>query len=154
MQRTARKLSGEVRYSKSGPEPTGSESRVPQMQQDAASVTTDDIHSRNLVLFGDPATNSLIAKVAPKLPVKWTAQVIDLGGQIFDAKLHTLVMIYPNPLNQAKYVVLNSGHTMGQKEFMGTNALLYPRLGDYAVIENATGAVKLAGLFDESWRVR
>src|SRR3954471_16019161 len=39
-QRTARKLSGEVRYSKSGPTPTGSESRVPQMQQCAASVTS------------------------------------------------------------------------------------------------------------------
>src|SRR3954464_6203877 len=37
--RTARKLSGDVRYSKSGPTPTGSESRVPQMQQCAASVT-------------------------------------------------------------------------------------------------------------------
>src|SRR3954463_14966098 len=40
VQRTARKLSGEVRYSKSGPTPTGSESRVRQMQQCAASVTS------------------------------------------------------------------------------------------------------------------
>src|SRR3954447_7991952 len=40
VQRTARKLSGEVRYSKSGPTPTGSESRVPQMQQRAASTTS------------------------------------------------------------------------------------------------------------------
>ena len=122
--------------------------------KDAASVSAADIASSNLVLFGDPASNALIAKVAPKLPVKWTADAIELGGKSFDAKSHTLVMIYPNPLNPARYVVLNSGHTMGQKEFMGTNALLYPRLGDYAVIETATGTVKLAGLFDESWRVR
>ena len=122
--------------------------------KDAAAVTPADIASSNLVLFGDPASNPLIAKVAPKLPVKWTSDAIELGGKSFDAKSHTLVMIYPNPLNPARYVVLNSGHTMSQKDFMGTNALLYPRLGDYAVIENTTGAVKMAGLFDEAWRLR
>ena len=41
-------------------------------------------------------------------------------------------MIYPNPLDPTRYVVVNSGHTFGEKEFKGTNALLYPRLGDYA----------------------
>src|SRR6478736_6609652 len=45
MQRTARKLSGDVRYSKSGPVPTGSESRVPQMQQCAASVTSGRVET-------------------------------------------------------------------------------------------------------------
>src|SRR6478672_3504869 len=43
--RTARKLSGEVRYSKSGPTPTGSESRVPQMQQRADSVTSGRVET-------------------------------------------------------------------------------------------------------------
>ena len=62
-------------------------------------------------------------------------------------------MIYPNPLNPNKYVVLNSGHTFGEKDFKGTNALLYPRWGDYAVIEKKTGAVKMSGLFDEHWRL-
>src|SRR3954451_17454081 len=45
VQRTARKLSGEVRYSKSGPTPTGSESRVRQMQQAAASVTSGRVET-------------------------------------------------------------------------------------------------------------
>src|SRR5687767_15243023 len=31
--------------------------------------------------------------------------------------------------------VLNSGHTFHAKDFQGTNALLYPRLGDYALLK-------------------
>ena len=52
--------------------------------------------------------------------------------------------------------MLNSGHTFGAAEFAGTNALLFPRLGDYAVFQtdgrNAT--VKASGFFDEGWSLR
>ena len=41
--RTVRKLSGDVRYSKSSPTPTGSASRVPQMQHWAASSASDRV---------------------------------------------------------------------------------------------------------------
>jgi hypothetical protein len=34
-----------------------------------------------------------------------------------------------------------------------TNALLYPRLGDYAILRMSDGSVATAGLFDEFWRV-
>ena len=44
------------------------------------------------------------------------------------------MLIYPNPLNANRYVVLNSGHTFHAADYRGTNALLYPRLGDYAVL--------------------
>jgi hypothetical protein len=62
-------------------------------------------------------------------------------------------MVYPNPADPDHYVVLNTGLTMGEKEFKGTNALLFPRLGDYAVIRKSDGAVVLAGFFDEQWRL-
>jgi hypothetical protein len=52
-----------------------------------------------------------------------------------------------------RYVVLNSGHTFGEADFRGTNAWLYPRLGDYSVL-TATGDVALSGFFDESWQLR
>jgi hypothetical protein len=51
-----------------------------------------------------------------------------------------------------RYIVLNSGHTFGEKEFRGTNALLFPRLGDYAVLKR-DGTVVLAGLFGENWEL-
>ena len=59
----------------------------------------------------------------------------------------------PEPLDSGHYVVLNSGLTFGAKEFQSTNALLYPRLGDYAIIRKSDGAVVLAGIFDENWQL-
>ncbi|MEZ5351556.1 MAG: prolyl oligopeptidase family serine peptidase [Bryobacteraceae bacterium] len=118
---------------------------------DESEVTAAHIRDHNLALFGNASNNRWIAKVLPKLPVKWTSERIQVAGQSFPAEGHTLVMIYPNPLNPNRYVVLNSGHTFGEKAFRGTNALLYPRLGDWAVIKT-DGTVAAAGLFDEQWR--
>lgn len=108
---------------------------------------------KNLVLFGDPETNLTIRRINEKLPVRWSAHEIVVGERRFPANEHTLAMVYPNPFDPNHYVVLNSGLTFGEKEFKGTNALLYPRLGDYAVIRKSDGTVVLAGIFDEQWRL-
>jgi pimeloyl-ACP methyl ester carboxylesterase len=115
-------------------------------------VTAEDIASHNLILFGDPSSNKLIAQLAGRLPIRWTKDAIVVGKQTFSTAEHTLALIYPNPLNPRRYVVLNSGHTFGEKEFRGTNALLFPRLGDYAVLKR-DGTVVLAGLFGENWEL-
>jgi predicted esterase len=123
-------------------------------------VTDDDIAGKHLILFGDPASNSLIADVLEDLPLKWTRDTIQVGGQSFDAAEHVPVLIYPNPLNPQRYVVLNSGHTFHAAAFLGTNALLYPRLGDYAVLKltgtekDPLGAtVAVSGLYDDYWQL-
>jgi len=119
--------------------------------KDDRSVSSNDIADYNLVLFGDPGSNSVIAKIAAKLPLRWTRQEIAIGAQKFSAADHIPVLIYPNPLNPKRYIVLNSGHTFGETEFRGTNALLFPRLGDYAVV-GSDGAVAVSGFFNESWQ--
>ena len=51
-------------------------------------------------------------------------------------------------------MVVNSGHTFGEAEFRGTNALLFPSWGDYAVLhlqEGEAPEVVEAGFFDEGW---
>jgi hypothetical protein len=114
----------------------------------------------NLVLFGDPQSNPLIAKVLPKLPITWTKEKLVVNGVEYDPKTHVPVLIYPNPLNENRtYVVINSGHTFKEADLKGTNALLYPRLGDWAVIKPTPTAkdpaayeVVAAGLFDENWQ--
>lgn len=120
-------------------------------------VTDDDIAGKNLILFGDPSSNSLIAKVIGELPIRWTAKDLTMAGQTVASDRHLPALIHPNPLNRDRYVVLNSGHTFHAKEFTGTNAQLYPRLGDFAIlrISEAGGLnvdVVAAGLFDETWR--
>ena len=113
----------------------------------------DPDEGMSVVLFGDPQSNPCIRKLLPKLPLAWTADKIVIKGKEFDAKTHYPVLIYPNPLAPGGgYIVINSGMTFGEKEFKASNAMLFPKLGDYAIIEAATGVVKLNGLFDEDWK--
>jgi dienelactone hydrolase len=128
--------------------------------KDDRAVTPADIEQHHLVLFGDPRSNRLLAQVAARLPIRWTKDTIQLGKQGFHAADHALVLISPNPLNPRRYVVLNSGHTFQERDFRGTNALLFARLGDYAVMHLMPGTgdtieatTAAAGLFDEHWRL-
>ena len=96
-------------------------------------VTEEILQSKNLILFGDPGSNTMIAKVLKRLPIKWTKESIEVNGKSWDPKQHGLSMIYPNPLNPNRYVVINSGHTFHEKDFKASNSWLFPRLGDIAV---------------------
>jgi hypothetical protein len=119
--------------------------------KDESAVTPADVASKHLVLFGDPWNNRWIGQALGKLPIGWTRETITVGTRTFPAAGHTPVLIYPNPLNPKRYVVLNSGHTFHDAEFQGTNALLFPRLGDWAVLRGEE--VAAAGLFDDRWRL-
>ena len=122
--------------------------------KDDRSVTAADISNYNLVLFGDPGSNSIIAKIIDKLPIQWTKSEITAGSQKFLAGDHALVLIYPNPLNPQKYVVLNTGQTFSANRITsGTEAVFFPRLGDWAVLTTG-GQVKTAGFFDEGWKLK
>jgi hypothetical protein len=125
-------------------------------------VTAEDVATKHLILFGDPSSNSLVADVLSRLPLKWTKKTITFAGKDYDAATHVPVMIYPSPLASDRYLVLNSGHTFHQPEFSGTNALLFPRLGDHAILKLSPEKdkkgpldreVQSAGLFDDFWRV-
>jgi dienelactone hydrolase len=126
--------------------------------KDDGDVTPQDIASHHLILFGDPSSNSLIEQVLPGLPLKWTKEKISWDGQDYAAAEHVPVLIYPSPLATGNYVVLNSGHTFHAADLADTNALLYPRLGDHAILK-LTGKDPLAvevikaGLFDDFWRL-
>jgi predicted esterase len=129
--------------------------------KDDVEVTPQDMSTRHLILFGDPASNSLIVQAMPGLPFTWTKDKIVWGDKEYAAGEHVPVLIYPSPLSPTHYVVLNSGHTFHAADFQGTNALLYPRLGDFAVLKLASDKkdplaveVQRAGLFDDFWKVK
>jgi len=107
------------------------------------------------VLFGDPGSNRWIAKLNGKLPFKWTKETVTLGEQSFPANENYLAMVYPNPLNPAKYVVLNTGLTITDREYNGDYGM--PQWGDYAIVKVNAGAdmptPQVAGLFDEKWQL-
>jgi pimeloyl-ACP methyl ester carboxylesterase len=131
--------------------------------KDDSTVTEDDARRCNLILFGDPGSNRWISRILPQLPVRWTRDRLEIGGQEYAAADHAPVLIQPNPLAPGRYVVLNSGHTFHEKELATLNYLLFPRLGDWAVLRvggkvpaNPTDPLEeeviQAGLCDEGWR--
>ena len=119
-----------------------------------------DIAAHNLVLWGDPSSNSLIARIAKDLPVSWTADSITVGGKTYDASHHALAMIFPNPLNPDRYVVLNSGFTYREYDYLN-NARQTPKLPDWAVVDlreapssRYPGKIVTGGFFDENWKLK
>lgn len=121
-------------------------------------VTAADIANHNLVLWGDPSSNQLLAKIADKLPIKWDAKGVQVGDKTYDAN-HVPVLIYPNPLNPKRYVVINSGFTYREYDYLN-NARQVPKLPDWAVIDvrvppssRAPGGIAAAGFFGERWEL-
>lgn len=123
--------------------------------KDDKDVTAEDVAKYHLVLFGDPGSNRWIAKINGKLPVRWTKETVVLGGQSFPAKESYPALIYPNPLNATKYVVLNTGLTITDREYNGDYGM--PQWGDYAIVKVKEGSdvpeLNVAGLFDENWQL-
>ncbi|MDQ6700994.1 MAG: prolyl oligopeptidase family serine peptidase [Acidobacteriota bacterium] len=126
-----------------------------QVRQDRE-ITDSDIASSNLILWGDPGSNSVLARIADKLPVKWSAQGVLVGKDRYPPT-HVPILIYPNPLNPGRYVVLNSGFTFREFDYLN-NARQTPKLPDYAVVDATTlpdghypGKIVRAGFFNEDW---
>ncbi|MCB1205893.1 MAG: prolyl oligopeptidase family serine peptidase [Verrucomicrobiae bacterium] len=127
---------------------------------DDASLTAEQIRDHHLVLWGDPSANSALARILDRLPVTWNREELVVAGKSYDAAHHTLAMIYPNPENPARYVVLNSGFTYREYDYLN-NARQTPKLPDWAVIDLRTppgsqypGKVVAAGFFDENWQFK
>ena len=59
------------------------------------------------MLFGTPqAEPAACAKIADKLPVKFLDDGVEVGGKAYRGADVGLVMVYPNPLNPERYVLL------------------------------------------------
>ena len=123
-------------------------------------ITDDDIKSSNLIIFGDTSSNALLKRVADKLPLQWSASDVVIGSHKFAAAEHAPVLIYPNPLNPARYIVLNSGFTFREYAYLN-NARQVPKLPDWAIVDLKTpanaiwpGKIVAADFFGEQWEVR
>lgn len=123
-------------------------------------ITEQDIAQHNLILWGTPVTNSIMKKIAGKLPIQWSSDSINAGSQSFDSASHALIAVYPNPLNPKRYIVLNSGFTFREYAYLN-NARQVPMLPDWAVVDIRTapnsirpGKIVAADFFDESWKLK
>jgi dienelactone hydrolase len=127
---------------------------------DDSRVTDTEIAGNNLILWGDPQSNKLLARIAERLPIKWDNQNVRVGKQSYAADHHAPAMIYPNPLNPKRYVVLNSGCTFREYDYLN-NARQIAKLPDWAVVDvdvpvssRAPGGIVGAGFFGERWELK
>ncbi|MCA9262787.1 MAG: prolyl oligopeptidase family serine peptidase [Planctomycetales bacterium] len=123
-------------------------------------VTEQDIAAHHLLVFGDPSSNSVLASVMEELPLKWNRDHIRFADKDYDASHHAPIMIYPNPRNPDRYIVINSGFTYREYAYLN-NARQVPKLPDWSIVDLRTapnalwpGEVVDAGFFDESWNVK
>jgi hypothetical protein len=129
--------------------------------KDDVAITDEDIASANLVLWGDAAANSVIKRINNRLPVRFAeAGAIEVADRRFEGQHHAPIVIYPNPLNHQRYVVLNSSFTFREYDYLN-NARQTPKLPDWAIVDLRTppnsrwpGKIAAADFFDESWQFR
>src|SRR5262249_34327267 len=129
-----------------------------RMKNDA-DISEDDVASNHLVLWGDPSSNQLLAKLAGKLPIRWDGQGVHLRRMDFSRDRFVSVLSCPNPLHPKRYVVVNSGFTFREYDYLN-NARQVPKLPDWAVVDigvpvssRAPGGIVNAGFFDEQWNL-
>jgi hypothetical protein len=132
---------------------------IPRVKDDK-DITESDIASSHLVLWGDPSSNALLAKIAANLPIKWTDKEITVGDQKYAADKHVPILIYPNPLNPDRYVVINSGFTWRVAGGGRGGGAQLPQLPDWAIVDLETpatawvpGKIVAADFFGEKWEI-
>jgi len=74
-------------------------------------LTKEDITQNNIVLFGNSKTNKLLAEMLNKLPIKIDGNCLSVRNISYSGDNIGFVLIYPNPLNQEKYLAVFSGNT-------------------------------------------
>ena len=121
-------------------------------------VTPQDIQKGHLILWGDPSSNSILARIHKELPIQWSGSQFTIADKRYSTDEATPVLIYPNPLNPERYIVINSSFTFS--EFSGgSNSLQVPKLPDWAIVnlnvarsERHPKGIIDAGFFNEYWQ--
>lgn len=120
-------------------------------------VTDADRAAHHLILWGDPSSNAELGRIAAQLPIRWNAEGVQTPGRSFPADGFVPILIHPNPAQPARYVVLNSGFTFRDYDYLN-NARQTPKLPDWAIIDlsqapgsRAPGGIASAGFFGERW---
>jgi len=127
-------------------------------------VKPDDIARLNLVLVGDPATNSLIPRVNAELPIRIERNAIVFGDRRFEGNDVGVKCVYPNPLNPKRYVVLFSGTTWrGVYQIVGRFGNWFDwgildgwHWQDFAIFDDHSYSPETflaVGYFDNDWKI-
>ncbi|NMH89381.1 hypothetical protein [Flavivirga algicola] len=124
----------------------------PPVKYDKDVDKADLVHS-NLIIIGNQHTNLWFKKIYKELPLKINTNGLKLDSQSYKGNKLGYCIVYPNPLNPDKYIVLLGGNN---------NHCVYKRKGNMAVdgyydyeVEDVAynNRVLGQGYFNESWKI-
>jgi len=125
-------------------------------------INAQDRKKYNLVLFGTPQSNSLLAKAAGQLPIKFTDNGYQLGQKYFSAKNTGVIFCYPSPFSNQRMIVVQAGLYWGAALPINHKWDLLPEYivyNDSVENENSwhdeikTNHALEAGFFDHHWKL-
>ncbi|MEZ4339055.1 MAG: alpha/beta hydrolase-fold protein [Sandaracinaceae bacterium] len=125
-------------------------------------LTPAQIASAHLVLYGSPADNAVLARIADRLPIRVAAESIVVGGERFEGAQFGVRFIHPSPLAPGRYVVVQGA---ARPETVREGNHLPAFLPDWVVYDarrlparpgnlpNQHSRHVAAGFFDDAWRL-
>ena len=131
---------------------------IPHFMQDVA-VTDEHIRDFNLILCGGPETNAVLARIADRLPIRIESDAYVVGKRRFPREGNGLLMIYPNPLNPKRYVLIREELLWGEsleanhKLDLVPDFIIYTPDIDRDGSRYETNQYLCAGYFDSFWRL-
>ena len=124
------------------------------------SVDTKIIKDYNLVLIGNPKTNTVWNSIDKRLPIKVEDHRILLNKNIIKGNHLGTIFVYPNPLNTNKFVVCIGGTDSTGIKLTRLFSIFYAGEGlpDFLVFDNSIrlwgwAGIKAAGFFDNNWNL-
>lgn len=118
-------------------------------------LTEEQAATMNLVLFGTPETNSVLARIADRLPITIGDHEYTVMDRTFAGPNLGLVLCYPNPDQPDRYVLVYSGELYGRKLSINHKHDMLP---DFLIFDSRrftmgeTEANVFGGWFDVDWR--
>ncbi len=138
-----------------------SQNQPPRVFKDTE-LSDADAARYSLILVGGADANAVTRKIAGKLPLDISGTRIKVGARSFEAPDARVEMIYPNPLNPRRYVLVIAG-TSADALFFVTASELGSQDYDYIIQDGrvAAGPARGAtldmavagGFFDSRWQV-
>ena len=129
--------------------------------KDDTAVTDADIASSNLILWGDPKSNKVLARIIDKLPVQWSSDSVALGTRKFAAATNAPGDDLPESAESEKVRGDQQRQYISRIRASRHNSLQVAYLPDYAVVDLTTppdarwpGKIAAAGFFGEEWQLQ
>ena len=120
----------------------------------------------NLILYGNVGSNKIVSRINDYLPVRFVGRAVVVGDERFEGKDVALQMVYANPLNPERYVLLNGGvthkgtaniHKIGlyvASRFFPSSAKYDYVLFDNTFLGKTEDRYLKAGHFDGEWQLQ